>query len=440
MGGERELLQLPELIQLLKTAIQTFPDKRKGSNCHYTFEDICLSGFSVFFTQSPSFLSHQRTMKNALGMSNANTIFGITKIPTDNHVRMILDEVAPDHVYGVFDEVLNRLEMADLLQEFRSFQNELLLAIDGTQYYSSQTISCPHCSKRQQQDGSILYYHMLLAPAIVSPRLRKAIALAPEFLAPQQGKKKQDHELAAAKRWLERMGNRLSPLGVTLLGDDLYSNQPFCSDVLEEDLNFLFVCKPKSHQWLYEWLTIQHHEGEMQTGIRKRKEKGTVRIYTYRFTNEVPLRDSEDALLVNWAEVTVREEATGKEVYKNAFITNHLIHEENIEGLIEAGRARWKIENENNNTLKTKGYHLEHNFGHGKKYLSQTLAVLNILAFLFHTILSFTDKRYQLMRDTLPRRDMFFQDIAALFRYMLFSDWDHLLLHMLTAFELEDPG
>ena len=69
-----------------------------------------------------------------------------------------------------------------------------------------------------------------------------------------------------------------------------------------------------------------------------------------------------------------------------------------------------------------------------------TLAVLNILAFLFHTILSFTDKRYQLMRDTLPRRDMFFQDIAALFRYMLFSDWDHLLLHMLTAFELEDPG
>lgn len=55
--------------------------------------------------------------------------------------------------------------------------------------------------------------------------------------------------------------------------------------------------------------------------------------------------------------------------------------------IVRAGRARWKIENENNNTLKTKGYHLEHNFGHGKNHLSEALATLNILAFLFHTLL-----------------------------------------------------
>jgi hypothetical protein len=38
--------------------------------------------------------------------------------------------------------------------------------------------------------------------------------------------------------------------------------------------------------------------------------------------------------------------------------------------VVEAGRSRWKIENENNNVLKTKGYHLEHNFGHGQQHLS----------------------------------------------------------------------
>jgi len=42
----------------------------------------------------------------------------------------------------------------------------------------------------------------------------------------------------------------------------------------------------------------------------------------------------------------------------------------------QAGRGRWKIENENNNVLKTKGYHLEHNFGHGKQYLSATMLSL----------------------------------------------------------------
>jgi hypothetical protein len=29
--------------------------------------------------------------------------------------------------------------------------------------------------------------------------------------------------------------------------------------------------------------------------------------------------------------------------------------------VVQAGRSRWKIENENNPTLKTKGYHFEHN-------------------------------------------------------------------------------
>jgi hypothetical protein len=42
------------------------------------------------------------------------------------------------------------------------------------------------------------------------------------------------------------------------------------------------------------------------------------------------------------------------------------------------GRARWKVENENNNTLKTKGYSLTHNFGHGKHYLSALLATFEI--------------------------------------------------------------
>jgi len=38
-------------------------------------EDIALGGFSVFFTQSPSFLYHQESMKKAKGMSNERDYF-----------------------------------------------------------------------------------------------------------------------------------------------------------------------------------------------------------------------------------------------------------------------------------------------------------------------------------------------------------------------------
>ena len=93
--------------------------------------------------------------------------------------------------------------------------------------------------------------------------------------------------------------------------------------------------------------------------------------------------------------------------------------------IVKAGRARWKIENEN--TLKTKGYHLEHNFGHGEKHLSSLLLTLNLLAFLFHTVMGMMDCRYQLIRQRLGPRSTFFDDVRALTRYHYFKSWDDLL-------------
>jgi len=101
------------------------------------------------------------------------------------------------------------------------------------------------------------------------------------------------------------------------------------------------------------------------------------------------------------------------------------------------GRGRWKIENENNNVLKTKGYHLEHNFGHGQQYLSAVMLSLNLLAFLFHTVLEWSGDKYALLRRVLARRQTFFNDIQALMRYMVFDNWRHSLDFMIRGLELE---
>ena len=98
--------------------------------------------------------------------------------------------------------------------------------------------------------------------------------------------------------------------------------------------------------------------------------------------------------------------------------------------LVQAGRTRWKVENENNNTLKTQGYHLEHNFGHGTQHLAALLATFNLLAFLFHTLLDLLDAQYHQLRRTLVSRKTFFADLRALTRYLCFTSWVHLLAFM----------
>ena len=118
------------------------------------------------------------------------------------------------------------------------------------------------------------------------------------------------------------------------------------------------------------------------------------------------------------------------------FATRHAITTSNVAEIVAAGRARWKIENENNNTLKTKGYHLTHNFGHGKQHLSALLATFNLLAFLFHTLLDLLDPHYQRIRQVLPRKT-FFDDLRALTRYLCFDSWDALMAFMMKGLELE---
>jgi len=107
--------------------------------------------------------------------------------------------------------------------------------------------------------------------------------------------------------------------------------------------------------------------------------------------------------------------------------------------VVDAGRSRWKIENENNHTLKTKGYPFEHNDGHGHYHLSSLLASLIILAFLVHTVLEWMDDQYPLLRRKLPSRQRWFSDLRTLTSYRCFESWDALMTFMLHSFEPAPP-
>ena len=119
--------------------------------------------------------------------------------------------------------------------------------------------------------------------------------------------------------------------------------------------------------------------------------------------------------------------------------TNHRLRDDNVAPIVRSGRARWKTENENHNTLKHQGYHLEHNFGHGEQHLACFLLALNLLAFLLHTSLSLTDATYQGIRQALGRRTTFFDDIRTLTRYLYFDSWLSLITFMFTRLELGPP-
>ena len=285
------------LVEYLRTVVERFPDTRTGSDTTYAMSDAGLGAFSVFFTQSPSFLDFQRNLQVAKGCNNATNLFGLTQIPSDNQIRNLLDPVPPSAVLPVFAAVVEALQCGGQLQAYRSLNGDLLVAMDGTQYFSSEKIHCPQCSTKHHRNGTVTYSHSVVTPVIVAPGNPRVLPLEPEFIVPQDGHEKQDCENAAAKRWLSQFGARYRPLGVTILGDDLYCKQPLCEAILQQGLNFILVCKGDSHKTLYEWVAGLAATGDVPTLTIKRRQGKRTDTDTYRFVSQVPLRDGGDALM-----------------------------------------------------------------------------------------------------------------------------------------------
>jgi hypothetical protein len=423
---------LETLLGSLRACLDGFPDKRRGLNVSYGMGEIGMAAFSVFHMQSPSFLAHQRRFEEGFGRSNCESLYGISKIPSDNHIRDMLDGASPALLRPVFDEVVDQLERAPGgLDVFRRLGGRVLIALDGTEYHCSKAIHCAHCSTRlrgKRETSETEYYHAMLGATLVAPGHDKIVPLPPEFMAPQDGSDKQDCENRAAKRWLAAHGARYARLNPVYLGDDLFSRQPLCEAVREQNASFIFVCKPSSHPLIEEYLT-----GIDPPGIEQRVKRGkTHAVHRYRWLCDVPLRDGKHALAVNWFEIEIID-AKNKTTYRNSWVTDLPVGPDNVVELAACARARWKIENETFNVLKNGGYNLEHNFGHGKQHLAAILASLNLLAFAFHTLCDIADDLWKAARQKLGPRYNFFSKLSAITAFLIFPSWEDLLLTLAFA-------
>ncbi len=430
---ENMALSFTVLLEYLHQCISQLRDPRKESNAtRYNLKDLVLGAFSAFFMQSESFLEYQRQLHSRCGHDNAQALFGLEKLASIPQIRNVLDGVEASGLSSIFVWCYQALLQRKYLKRFERLGKNLLIALDGVEYFSSEKIHCNCCSTQTHRSGKVTYSHKAIFPVIVAPDQEQVISLPPEFITPQDGHDKQDCEQNAAKRWIEQYAPLFNHQDVTLLGDDLFSHQPTCECCLKHQFNFLFVCLPESHKSLYAWVDYLEKNGELKTFSKRQWNGRYFEVWNYRYLNQVPLREQQPALKVNWYEMRVIRESDGEQLYHNSLITNHLITPQSIHPLGKSGRSRWKTENENHNVLKTQGYHLEHNFGHGQQHLAKFLVTLNLLAFLFHTILALVDEPYQQIRNQRGTRKGFFQDILALTKYLLFESWQHLLEFMLA--------
>ncbi len=427
-------LSFSALRKELSRLFEQLPDSRQAGKVDYTLHDCLMSALAMMFFQDPSLLSFQRRMQDSMQCCNLKTIFAVENIPKDTPLRENLDAIDSRTLNPAFSILFHHLQRGKQLEAYRWLDTRYLIAIDGSQYFSSKKVHCPSCLTRKKGKGPIRYSHQILQAVMINPHMRQVLPMAPEPIANTDGNKKQDCEINAAKRLVAKIRTTHPKLPITITADGLYSNQPFIEALNKVCISFILVAKPTDHKILFEW--VNELDGLGDAGhLQLTDDKG--RCHRYRWLNQVPLNGSHDADPVNFFEYWLQ--VGPKVTYHNSWVTDIPVGKDNVVEMVQAGRARWKIENETFNTLKNQGYHIEHNFGHGQQHLSMNFFILNLLAFFIHQILQLCDHGYQYCRSKFSSKKEYWNNLRSVIRIMLFRNFEHLLRNLADPPEIRAP-
>jgi hypothetical protein len=425
----RKYLSADALFCLVHSGFAGLPDHRLDET-EISLTDALMSAFAMFSLKAPSLLAFDK--ERAEG--NLHTIYGIERVPCDTRMREILDPVVPKVLRPVFKSVFRQLQRGKALEPMVFLDGHYLLALDGTGYFSSQTIHCTSCLQKVHRNGAITYFHQMLGAAIIHPDIRAVIPLMPEPIVKHDGTVKNDCERNAAKRFVVKLRQDHPHLKFIVTEDSLSSNAPHIETLHAYDLRYLLGVKEGDHAYLFQQVQAAEHAGRVTSYERHDRAAGVV--HRFRFVNDVPLNASNPAVRVNFLEYWERG---ADKVQHFSWVTDLRVSTRNVYHLMRGGRARWKIENETFNTLKNQGYNFEHNYGHGTQHLSVVFATLMMLAFLVDQAQQLCCALFQAVWAKLGSQRLLWERMRALFYDYAFASMRQLFEALWYGFKKSSP-
>ena len=411
---ERKQISMDRELSELRTLFETIEDKR-AKNASHKLSDIFMSGFAMFSLKHGSLLEFsQQTLYEK---SNVKTVYGIESLCSDDQLRHVLDTHNPDFMRIQFVKQFKKLKKVGILKEY-SYKigsvEYLIASCDGVQHFSSKSISCPCCLKKTHKDGSCTYHHNMLCVALVHPNKRETFILNVEPMVQQDGVLKNDCERNAAKRLQKNMkldySNYQKEYNFLFVEDALYANAPHIQELRSNGFNYILNVKPDSHKTLFAQIEGKRRRNELK---RHKIDKNGI-THEFEYANNVLLCNAAPNVRVNF--VQYRQTDKNGKTTTFTWITDIVLASNKLFNIMQAGRARWKIENETFNTLKNLGYKFEHNYGHGKDHLSTLFAYLMLYAFYLDQLIQVCCHIFKEIQQLVTTKIRIWSAIKALFQ------------------------
>src|SRR4029450_6884907 len=291
----RKHLSADALFRLVHTGFDHIPDDRPA-DVAIALSDVLMSSFAMVSLKAPSLLAFDK--ERAEG--NLHTIYGITRVPCDTHMREILDPVSPKLLRPMFTSLFRQLQRGKALAAMTFRDGHYLVALDGTGSFSSKTMHCASCLHQGHRHGSITSTHQMLGAALMHPDVRAVSPLMPAPLVKHEGTGKNDGERNAAKRFVANLRHDHPHLRCMVTADSLSANAPHIETLHAYGLRYILGVKEGDHTGLFQHVQAAEHAGHVT--YDERHDRAAQVVHRFRFVNDVPLNASNPDVRVNFTE------------------------------------------------------------------------------------------------------------------------------------------
>lgn len=279
----------------------------------------------------------------------------LSELPYWETINDYLKRLDPSQLQGVVCGLVRHLIRSRVFEGSRIRGRYWQVIVDGPQLESSLRKLDPKSLYRTHRKGTPeeyreYYYYVLEAKLVLREDI--LVSIMTEFVENEGLEaEKQDCERKACRRLLKKLHEEFPRLPVCLSADSLYACETFFKECRRYGYHYILRFKEGSIPYVAkEFGTLRNREGNL------RKEETEDRSVWTDYVNGI----DHEGHLVNLLEYgEEKKNGEGKEK-RFLFLTDLPVTKKNVRGTAEAGRLRWKIENEGFNTQKNYGYCLEH--------------------------------------------------------------------------------
>jgi hypothetical protein len=356
--------------------LDDFPEHRDPTRLIYHRRFLTWVGLFVFLCK----LGSRRQIDFQLGEDGTKVLDNLNHLADTRQKAMPVNQTLDDYLAGLGSIPLMKLrrQMVHRLVRMRALgaarlQGRWVIAIDATGYLVFRHRHCEHCLTRQCGETT-LYLHQVLEAKLLGPG-GMVLSVATELIDNRDAanlpadageeKRKQDCELKALRRLVDRLRREFPQLPICLSGDGLYA----CGEVfgLAKEYNLSFICVFKPGRMPALWQEVQ---GLLRLCPQQEVEGTTPQRVqqVYRWVNEVAYEDSDGR---KWSLNAVLCEETHPDGYKGtwAWLTCLEVTAKKVQGVAnQGGRQRWCIENQGFNVQKNSNLNLEHAYSEGEHF------------------------------------------------------------------------